>query len=118
MHGEMTIPSDLLRRTFPYGALKDSVHGEQALSEEHVKEFERAVKTMALAAASYLSKAREKQGQVAKSARSALLPVIPALHYLSRLEKSGYKVFDPALGELHRFQLMMMLARTWLTGVF
>ncbi|KAL7561922.1 hypothetical protein ACA910_022482 [Epithemia clementina (nom. ined.)] len=117
VHGEVTVPSNLLGKTFPYNQLIGSVVGDSKLSDEDAKEWKNAVTAMALSASSYLAEARDKQGQIPKSARTVLLPVVPASLYLSRLEKYNYDVFEPALHEPQRVQMMMMMARTWLTGI-
>lgn len=119
VNDEVTIPSNLLGLSFPYDQLKEQlfVGGDSSMSEEDTKEWQNAVKTMTNTAATYLDTARDKQGQVPKSARTALLPVVPALLYLARLEKCKHNVLDPTLLEPERVKMMMVLARTWLTGV-
>jgi len=88
------------------------------MSEADAKNFQEAVEQVAVTAASYLAEARERQSQIPKPARTALLPVVPALQYLSRLEKSKYDILNPSLLEPERFKLLLLLGRTWLTGVF
>eukprot|EP00527_Entomoneis_sp_CCMP2396_P006676 CAMPEP_0198144276 /NCGR_PEP_ID=MMETSP1443-20131203/14348_1 /TAXON_ID=186043 /ORGANISM="Entomoneis sp., Strain CCMP2396" /LENGTH=291 /DNA_ID=CAMNT_0043807639 /DNA_START=281 /DNA_END=1153 /DNA_ORIENTATION=+ len=112
-NGECPIPADVLGPEFPRSQLINAVYGEHDLDEEHAKQFQEAVQTMAMTAASYLMEARERQSQVPKAARSALLPVIPSLQYLSQLEKAKYNILDPALSEPDRFGLLFALGRTW-----
>jgi hypothetical protein len=83
-------------------------------------DFVQAVQQMAFTAAAHLAEARNLQGQVPKQGRAALLPVIPALHYLSLLETSKHNLFDLQLIDHHRnqFRLLLLLGRTWLTGIF
>jgi Squalene/phytoene synthase len=83
-------------------------------------EFVQAVQEMASTAAAHLTEARKLQGRVPKQGRAALLPVIPALHYLSLLEKAKYNLFDPQLTDHQQsqFRLLLLLGRTWLTGIF
>jgi NADH dehydrogenase [ubiquinone] 1 alpha subcomplex assembly factor 6 len=117
-HGECPIPYSLLDPQFPRDKLLDAVYGENSLSEKDAKHFQEAVQTFAMTATSYLSEARERQSQIPKHARTALLPVVPALHYLSRLEKAKYDVLNPALSEPDRMRLLLMLGRTWMAGIF
>lgn len=117
-NGECPIPKDLLGPNFPRYELVDAVYGENTLSEENAEIFKEASRTFALTATSYLMEARERQNQVPKNARTALLPVIPSLQYLSRLEKANFDTLDTSLVEPNRFRLLFGLGRTWLTGIF
>jgi hypothetical protein len=84
-------------------------------------DFVQAVEQMATTASAHLAEARNLQGHVPKQGRGALLPVIPALHYLSLLEASRYNLFDPRLLDAqprNQFKLLLLLGRTWLTGIF
>ena len=90
---------------------------------EEEAEFLEAVQYLAMTASTHLAKARKNQGDVPKHARAALLPVIPALHFLSILEKANHNLFHPQVmhssdDPKNQFRLLMLLGRTWLTGIF
>lgn len=116
--GELPIPANLFRPEFSRVNLINSLYGEGSMNKADSDNFREAVRTVATTAASYLAEARERQGQIPKAARTVLLPVVPALHYLSRLEKVDYDVLDKRLLEPERFALLLFLGRTWITGVF
>jgi NADH dehydrogenase [ubiquinone] 1 alpha subcomplex assembly factor 6 len=123
LHGEVPIPRELLPRTFAYDELTSyrSVddYSTFTLSEEHAQVLQEAVRHMAYAATSELARARDMQGKVPKAGKLCLLPVIPSIHYLRQLEQVNYNLFDPKLvGSSSRLPVLLMLARTWLTGVF
>jgi hypothetical protein len=47
-----------------------------------------------------------------------LLPVIPSIVYLERLEAANYNIFEPTvIHDPTRLKMLLLLARTWLTGV-
>jgi hypothetical protein len=88
------------------------------MTEEETKMLQEAVFQMVQTASSHLSQAREMQSVVPKHARPCLLPVVPALHHLSKLEKAEYNIFDDSLLEQDNLTGLALLGRTWLTGVF
>lgn len=131
--GEVPIPAELLRPGFPYHQLAPSLLGGAAdpldsetpnaivLSEEDLHQWRGAVQVVATTASHHLMQAREQQSAVPKRARATLLPVVPALQYLQRLERAEYNVFDHSLmtdSKSDRLRLLLLLGRTWLTGVF
>ena len=78
-----------------------------------------AIREMVATASLHLSKAQQLQTQVPRKARAAFLPIVPSMLYLSQLQEH-YNVFDPALADpsQRRLKLLLLLSRTWLTGVF
>ena len=127
--GEVTIPAELLRAGFPYHQLiptymagdQDRNQGPMPMLEEDCEQWREAVQHMALTATHYLALAREQQSSVPKHARATLLPVVPSLQYLEKLEKANFNVFDSSLvtgSKSDRLRLLLLLGRTWMTGVF
>ena len=114
--GECAIPKDLIPK-FPYYKfnLDDP---KQELTKEESDMLAESVFHMVQTASSHLSKARELQSDVPKHARPCFLPVVPALHHLSKLEKANYDIFDDSLLEHENLTGLALLGRTWLTGVF
>ena len=115
--GECTIPRDLIPKGFPY----DKLGGEDPqseLSEEERRQLRDAVQGMAMMASAHLVKARDLQIDVPRHARPCFLPVVPALHFLSKLEKSEFDIFDDELLEPDQLRILLLLGRTWLGGVF
>ena len=94
---------------------KDSNHIR--LTENEEKLLRDAIRYMSEVASVELTKAQNLQRQVPKEARSVLLPVVPAMHYLSRLQDANYNVFDDNLLEQHNLKVLALLTRSWLTGV-
>jgi len=134
--GDCSIPKELLPPNFPYDKLvytnnssfadndddDDSTQNANE-KENHLSDFEReqlkeAVEHLCVLGYSHLSQAQELQSDVPKHARTCFLPVIPALHYLSKLEKAQYDIFDDKLMEHDNMTILALLGRTWLTGVF
>ena len=126
--GEVTIPTELLRRGFPYHQListkylaeGDSGPGSYQISEQDSEQWRDAVHHVALTATHHLMQAREYQSSIPKHARATLLPVVPALQYLANLNTAQYNVFDPTLtagSRSDRLRLLVMMGRTWMTGV-
>jgi NADH dehydrogenase [ubiquinone] 1 alpha subcomplex assembly factor 6 len=115
--GECAIPKDLIPKEFPYHKFNHE-DPKSELTENENKMLKEAVKDMVHVASSHLSKARDLQGNVPKHARPCFLPVVPALHYLSKLEKADYDIFDDSLLEQDHLTVLALLGRTWLTGVF
>ena len=113
----MPLPRELLRPGFPYHELTRNKE-TYTLSEEDSTLLNDAVRHVALTASLELGKARDLQVQVPKASRVCLLPVIPSLHFLSKLEAAEYQLFDPKLQDETRLRLLLLLGRTWLTGIF
>jgi hypothetical protein len=111
---------------FPFGQLvEDSYYkGNEeriTLSESDAIIFHDAIKYVAHTAAEHLSIARQHQGKIPSSTAKSgvLLPMIPSIHYLSKLEDAKYNLFDPSLTDPNskRLKLLWLLSRTWLTNV-
>jgi phytoene/squalene synthetase len=115
--GECSIPKELIPPSFPYNKLS-AENPNKELTDDEQEQLRTAVKEMAILASSHLLEARDRQGDVPKHARPCLLPVIPALHFLSKLEHADYNVFDNILLEPHQLRVLLLLGRTWMTGVF
>lgn len=126
---EVPLPADLFRPDFPYHQLRQlqshgarsSQNDDAVLTEADALLFRAAVAHVARLAARHLVEARERQGSVPSAGRVCLLPVIPALTYLSRLERADYNLFDPAVtagSPTDRLKLLLRLGRTWATGIF
>jgi NADH dehydrogenase [ubiquinone] 1 alpha subcomplex assembly factor 6 len=119
VQGEVPIPAELLHKTFPYNELVNWQDDEFTLSEQDATVLHEAVLHMAHVASSHLTQARELQGKVPKHARACLLPVVPALHFLSKLQEADHNLFDSQkLTDQTRLALLLLLGRTWMTGVF
>jgi NADH dehydrogenase [ubiquinone] 1 alpha subcomplex assembly factor 6 len=123
-NGEYTLPAALLRRDFPYHQvlptyLKDDndVDGE-VLAESDALALMDAIRHVAHVASEHLAQARRRQGQVPSRGKGCLLPVVPAMSYLSKLEQAQYNVFGVTAAPTDRLMLLLRLARTWATGVF
>jgi phytoene/squalene synthetase len=100
----------------------DSDHLDEAeaidLSPEDAASLDDAVRFVADQATTHLQQARSLQGSLPKPGRLALLPVIPAMVYLNRLQAADYNILDPRVGhDPTRLKLLLLLARTWMTGV-
>ncbi|OEU05837.1 phytoene synthase [Fragilariopsis cylindrus CCMP1102] len=108
--GECSIPKEFFPEEFPYHKLMHTNNNTDQLKD--------AVKRVCILAYSHLSKAQELQSTVPKHARMCFLPIIPALHYLSKLENAKYDIFDERLLEHDNLKILALLGRTWLTGVF
>jgi len=134
---ECSIPKDFFPANFPYDKLiytnnsslasddddEESLTEKENLKENQLNEEERqllkdAVEQVCILAFSHLSQAQQLQSNVPTRARTCFLPVIPAMHYLSKLEKAEYDIFDDKLLEHDNLTILVLLGRTWLTGVF
>ena len=115
--GECSIPKELIPPRFPYQKL-NTRDPKAELTAEEMEQVRAAVKEMAMLASSHLVEARNRQGCVPKHARPSLLPVVPALHFLTQLEGVDYDLFDDRLLEPNQLRVLLLLGRTWLTGVF
>lgn len=130
LQGERPIPRDLLTEGFDYHGLlqaqaDESENTDDSESTESSSSlvWKNAVAQVALAASENIMHARNLQGNVPKQARPCLLPVLPAILYLSQLEKANYDVFQLYKRQLmndarSRITLLWWMSRTWLTGVF
>ena len=131
--GDCSIPKELLPPNFPYDKLiytnnssfaddndsRDRANEkENQLSEDEREQLKEAVEHLCILGHSHLSQAQALQSEVPKHARTCFLPVIPAMHYLSKLEKAEYDIFDDKLMEHDNMTILALLGRTWLTGVF
>jgi NADH dehydrogenase [ubiquinone] 1 alpha subcomplex assembly factor 6 len=122
---EYTLPASLLRPDFPYhqvlptylNGLDDNEVGE-VLTESDALALVDAIRHVALVASEHLTQARRQQGQVPSRGKGCLLPVVPALSYLSKLEQAQYNVFGVTAAPTDRLMLLLRLTRTWATGVF
>ena len=115
--GECAIPLELIPKGFPYH--KFNLEDPRAeMTEGDMQMLQDAVFEMAQKASLHLSEARENQSVVPKHARPCFLPVVPVLHHLSKLEKVNYNIFDDTLLEQDQLTGLLLLGRTWLTGVF
>lgn len=135
---EIPIPAELLRPGYPYQKLTEDYmssmdqtptennNGEsdsmpfRSVSEHDVQLWQDAIREMAQEAVQYLYRARDLQGNIPKSARGVLLPVVPALRYLETLNKANHNVFDSSVmvgAKSDRLKLLWLLGRTWMTGV-
>ena len=132
IQGECIIPKELLPMRFPYDSLihtnncsfadaDHEIHKDersQQLTEDEREFLRDAVEQMCITAYSHLSQAQELQGDVPKHARMCFLPVIPAMHYLKKLETADYDIFDDKLMEHDNMTILALLGKTWLTGKF
>lgn len=134
--GEVPIPNELFPKSYPYGRLVEEVfkqqqnHGDDddddgdttaLLSEQDTKQLQEAVRYVADVAAQHFTYTRTYQSYIPSNCKSCvLLPMIPSLHYLSNLQDAKYNILDPALMDPHskRLKLLLLLSRTWLTGIF
>lgn len=135
LHGEVPFPSELFPPTFDYDDLfrmmmieddettttsditQAAAHGSSPETTEIVNH---AARVMAAQSKSYLSEAQGLQSHVPRPGRVCLLPAIPSLHYLARLERTKYNVLDGKLNDpnVDRLSLLFKLGKGWLTGTF
>ena len=123
----MTIPQQLLPHdNYPYSYLSQRVSPPEdqvgvnsfKVNGEFEENLRQAVEEMSYIANFHLSKARALQSKVPKNGRACLIPVIPSIYFLSKLDEAKYNIWEPSLYEPSRFAIMALMARTWLTGVF
>jgi NADH dehydrogenase [ubiquinone] 1 alpha subcomplex assembly factor 6 len=119
--GEFSIPSELVPSQFPYRKLydlNDDLNVE--LSDEEKQMLKDAVEEICAIAYTHFAKVQEllndSQCGVPKTARPCFLPVVPAMHYLSKLEKANYDIFDDSLLQQDHLTILYKLTRSWLTG--
>lgn len=124
-HGEVPLPASLFTRDFPFSELvrssmsSNDQNSEITWTETNARIWQEAVLHMVSVATHHLVNAQERQGQVPRQGKSALLPLVPAMYYLDQLQRSNYNVFDPALNEQSkRLSFLLLLGRSWLTGVY
>lgn len=125
--GEIPIPVELLPASFPYSILQDLAEDPETTwpSEADEQDWKEAVQQMTMLASGHLMKAHNLQGQIPKAGRPCLLPTIPALQYLTKLEAAPveYDVFHPELrgagtDRWDRVKVLLLMSRSWLTGVY
>lgn len=123
--GEIPIPVELLPPSFPYGMLQDlaDVPDTAWPADQDEQDWKDAIEQMAAVASGHLLKAQSLQGQIPKAGRACLLPMIPAMQFLSKLESSpvDFDVFHPELRTVDRWEkvrVLMYLSRSYLTGVY
>ena len=122
--GEIPIPVELLPPSFPYGMLQDLAEEPDTVwpSDQDEQDWKDAVQQMAMVASGHLSKAQRLQSQIPKQGRTCLLPMIPAMQYLTKLEAEpvNFDVFHPDLSgdKWDKVRGLLYLSRSWLTGVY
>lgn len=118
--GEMAIPAEAFSSPVPSSYLLRRSDSSFAPVIEHDEIVKEAVQHMAYEASTHLLRARELQEDVPKTAKACLLPVVPAMHYLSLLKQADFDLWDPKLAADNeassRFTVMARLGRSWLTG--
>lgn len=122
--GEVPLPGELFGPTFPFRNLIQNVYSSNdekiALSESDAKILKDAVKHVSDVAVEHFTTVRQFQSKIPRKGKSCiLLPAIPSIHYLSKLEEVQYNLFDPKVtdGQSQRLKLLFLLSRTWLTGI-
>jgi NADH dehydrogenase [ubiquinone] 1 alpha subcomplex assembly factor 6 len=113
-----TVPTELLRR--PDSSIVRLIQKEGAVfaTEQDEQVWQQAIAEMVDTAAFHLARAQALQSQVPRAGRLALLPVVPAMHYLEALAAKGNNVLQPDDAAERRLGLLLRMGRTWLTGVF
>jgi NADH dehydrogenase [ubiquinone] 1 alpha subcomplex assembly factor 6 len=128
--GEFPIPKDLIGPNFPYHKLLYDSNNIAAAGGTHINDddhhplteqeymiLQQAVEHIANLASMHLNRAKDLQRDIPKHGRSCcLLPMVPAIHYLSRLEKVEYNILDDTLLEQHHLTILGSLGKVWLTG--
>lgn len=117
VNGEMAIPADLFPRPIPPTYMLGRLDPEFQVDPEQEGIMRDAAQHMAYEAWLELTKARELQNNVPKTARACLLPAVPAINYLSRIKEAEFDLWDPKLNaEQSRLKLLTMMGKSWLTG--
>lgn len=107
---EMPIPVELLGESFHITEKDDITQNET---------FRIACRALAATATDHFCHARELQGHVHHTHRPIFLTMLPSIHYLSRLARTDHDVFAAATETgSDRLRLLLVLARSWLTGVY
>jgi NADH dehydrogenase [ubiquinone] 1 alpha subcomplex assembly factor 6 len=146
LHGEVPLASELFPKRFDYGAILQELEEDGSSSGEEASQtapgatgaspssppaprfgsvaaraWQDAARHVAGEAALHLHQAQDLQSRVPKRGRACLLPAVPAMQYLSRLERPAqYNVWDPQLLQpdpRSRLSLLLLMGRSWLTGV-
>lgn len=122
LHGEVPLAADLFPPHFSFDSVPQCLQDEDitALESAEAIVWVEAARQVAAEASVHLSQVQRLQAQVPRGGRFCLLPVVPAFHYLSELQRSGYNVFHPTVRERDprsRLRLLLLLGRSWLTGV-
>jgi NADH dehydrogenase [ubiquinone] 1 alpha subcomplex assembly factor 6 len=137
LHGEVPLASELFPGRFDYREILRELEerndedkdddataargsGGVTYDSESALVWQEAARHVAHEAMLHLRHAHESQRQVPRSGRACLLPVVPAVHYLSQLEAARHHVWHPSLlqpGPRSRLSLLTGMGRTWLTGV-
>lgn len=116
-YGEMAIPADLFPKPIPSNYTMRRNDPEYPVDPENEEILCNASQHMAHEASVELSKARELQADVPKAGKACLLPAVPAMNYLSRLNAADFDLWDPKLSaEQSRMSVLTMLGKSWLTG--
>lgn len=134
--GEISLPAELFPTNFSYQGLIQSIQNSAASNDEDDSSdktnldpkdlaiVNEAINHVANEALAHLQTARDIQGQVPKHGRSALLPVVPAIHYLNLWNECSPKddrlkglLMAQTQQEQKRLSLLLFLGRAWLTGV-
>lgn len=113
IYDEVPIPAELIRATFPFRKVYEQ---DTTLSGEEEEEWKAAVVQMATTAGAHLEEAKEIQSQLPRAARPVLLPMIPSLQFLERLEGAKHNLLDANLYQPLHLQLMLRLGQSWLLG--
>jgi NADH dehydrogenase [ubiquinone] 1 alpha subcomplex assembly factor 6 len=105
---EMPIPVELLGESF---RMTDAITQNET--------FRTACRDLAATATDHFCRARELQGRVHSTHRPIFLTMLPSIHYLSRLAQADHDVFAAtATTGSDQLRLLLVLARSWLTGVY
>lgn len=112
---EMPIPVELLGENF-------RINSNAGDSIETNEQFRSACQKLALYATEHFMRARDLQGTLKSTQRPVFLTMLPSINYLSKLEAAEHNVFSPtalsAGAGSDRLQLLLLLARSWITGVY
>jgi NADH dehydrogenase [ubiquinone] 1 alpha subcomplex assembly factor 6 len=118
----MPIPMELLGENFRIHAATAEDDSTISSSIETNEQFRSACQHLCWLATQHFVRARELQGRLPSAQRSAFLTMIPSIHYLSQLQAADYNVFGStalsAGAGSNRLKLLLLLARTWITGVY
>lgn len=77
--------------------IKNKVSQEEVLRAKPSEHLNDCIYEIAVRAHQHLTKARKLSEDVPKEVRSVLLPAVPTFHYLDKLEKVNYDIFNPSL---------------------
>mmetsp|Transcript_30736 Transcript_30736/g.35044 ORF Transcript_30736/g.35044 Transcript_30736/m.35044 type:complete len:358 (-) Transcript_30736:78-1151(-) len=117
LNQDMSIPLDLLVKQIPADYLVAKQDPEFQGSSDNDEILREAVRHMAYVASRHLTRAADTQLDVPRGGRAALLPAIPAMHYLIDLKDANYDLFDPKFHtDNSKLFMLAMLGRSWFTG--